>query len=354
MGSMVVDVLLDLVVDFEISDAPDEEEPTDADGDPEPNDVTPDDGDALEDTKTGGDPTEGQAYTTTIAPDSLTKFMGEIRRFPMLGEKEEYELAHEWVANRNPEAAKRLITSHLRLVAKIAHGYKGYGLPVAELVSEGVLGLMQAVKRYDPEKGVRLSTYAMWWIRASIQEYILRSWSLVKITATGAQKKLFFNLRRLKGELEAYDDKELHPDDVKRIAQSLNVSEAEVLSMNQRLSGGDASLNAPAISGPDGEGTQWQDWLVDGQKNQEETYAKHQEYDVRWKLLKEGLSTLNDRERSIIEARHLEETPKTLDELSRVHNVSMERIRQIEGRAFEKLQLAVKKNAMTIGYSSAS
>lgn len=289
--------------------------------------------------------------SSNIAEDSLSKFLKDIRKFPILGEEEEYELANKWIANQDTNAAKQLINSHLRLVAKIANGYRGYGLPIAELVSEGTMGLMKAVKRYDPQKGVRLSTYAMWWIRASIQEYVLKSWSMVKITATSAQKKLFFNLRRLKGELQAYDSTALSPEDVQYISETLEVPESEVRSMNKRLQGGDSSLNTSSSTSED-QKTEWQDWLVDGSASQEDNLADTQEYNVRWNLIKEVISNLSEREQDILRSRHLEEPPKTLDFMSAKYNISKERVRQIEVRAMQKLQKKVRDQAVTMGYAT--
>jgi RNA polymerase sigma-32 factor len=268
----------------------------------------------------------------------LSRYLTEIRKFPMLAKDEEFMLAKRWTEHQDPEAAHRLVTSHLRLVAKIAMGYRGYGLPIGEVISEGNVGLMQAVKRFDPDKGFRLATYAMWWIRASIQEYILRSWSLVKMGTTAAQKKLFFNLRRAKSQLQALDDGDLRPDQVKTIAHKFGVSEADVVSMNRRL-GGDASLNAPVRA--DSEAGEWQDWLADDQPTQEDTLGEAQELDQRKNYLSNALSSLNDRERRIFEARRLAEQPATLEDLSSEFGVSRERIRQIEVRAFEKLQSAL-------------
>jgi RNA polymerase sigma-32 factor len=272
-----------------------------------------------------------------IGPDvSLNRYLAEIRKFPILAPEEEYMLAKRWQEHQDPEAARKLVTSHLRLVAKIAMGYRGYGLPLAELISEGNIGLMQGVKKFEPDRGFRLATYAMWWIKASIQEYILRSWSLVKIGTTAAQKKLFFNLRRMKGKLEAIEEGDLHPDDVRKIATDLGVSEEDVISMNRRMAkGGDTSLNAPLRE--DGEG-EWQDWLTDDGPGQDEVLAEAQEADIRHDLLREALLTLNDRERHILTQRRLVEEPKTLEDLSGEYGVSRERIRQIEVRAFEKLQ----------------
>ncbi|MGI9521504.1 MAG: RNA polymerase sigma factor RpoH [Hyphomicrobiaceae bacterium] len=280
----------------------------------------------------------------TIAEGSggLARYLEEIRRFPMLEPDEEYMLAKSWQEHEDSEAAQKLVTSHLRLVAKIAMGYRGYGLPIGEVVSEGNVGLMQAVKRFDPDKGFRLATYAMWWIRASIQEYILRSWSLVKMGTTAAQKKLFFNLRRTKGQLQALDDGDLKPEHVKTIATRLGVSEDDVVSMNRRL-GGDASLNAPLRA--DTETGEWQDWLVDDAPDQEESYAEQEELGRRRSYLVEAMEGLNERERRIFEARRLSEEPMTLEELSAEFGVSRERIRQIEVRAFEKVQKAVRQSA---------
>ncbi len=272
----------------------------------------------------------------------LSRYLDEIRRFPMLQPQEEYMLAKRWREHEDPKAAERLVTSHLRLVAKIAMGYRGYGLPISEVISEGNVGLMQAVKRFEPEKGFRLATYAMWWIKAAIQEYILRSWSLVKMGTTANQKRLFFNLRRVKSQLQALDEGDLHPDNVKKIATKLGVSEEEVVSMNRRL-GGDASLNAPVRA--DEEGAEWQDWLVDHAESQETTLAESQELNGRKALLAKALGVLNERERRIFEARRLAEDPITLEELSAEFGISRERVRQIEVRAFEKVQEAVMKGA---------
>ena len=270
----------------------------------------------------------------------LSRYLQEIRRFPMLEADEEFMLAKRYREYEDPEAAQKLITSHLRLVAKIAMGYRGYGLPVSEVISEGNVGLMHAVKRFEPDKGFRLATYAMWWIRAAIQEYVLRSWSLVKIGTTAAQKRLFFNLRRIKGQIAALDNGSLHPDQIKQIATSLHVSEDEVVAMNSRLTG-DASLNAPMRN--DEGTTEWQDWLQDDTPNQEEMLGESQEKDDRMALLGDALNVLNERERMIFEARRLRDNPLTLEELAQEHNVSRERIRQIEVRAFEKVQEAVRK-----------
>ncbi|MBN2906836.1 MAG: RNA polymerase sigma factor RpoH [Rhodobacteraceae bacterium] len=280
-------------------------------------------------------------YANLPAPSpeqGLNRYLQEIRKFPMLEPEEEYMLAKRWVDHQDTEAAHRMVTSHLRLAAKIAMGYRGYGLPQAEVISEANVGLMQAVKRFDPEKGFRLATYAMWWIRASIQEYILRSWSLVKLGTTSAQKKLFFNLRKAKARIGALEDGDLRPEHVQRIANDLNVTETEVISMNRRLSGGDASLNA-MVGGGDGDTTtEWQDWLEDEDANQAEAYAEKDEMDSRRALLVQAMDVLNDREKDILLQRRLQDQPVTLEELSGVYSVSRERIRQIEVRAFEKLQ----------------
>ncbi|MFP5077299.1 RNA polymerase sigma factor RpoH [Rhizobium sp. YIM 134829] len=274
----------------------------------------------------------------------LNRYLDEIRKFPMLEPQQEYMLAKRYQEHDDRKAAHELVTSHLRLVAKIAMGYRGYGLPIGEVVSEGNVGLMQAVKKFDPERGFRLATYAMWWIKASIQEYILRSWSLVKMGTTANQKRLFFNLRRLKGKIQALDDGDLKPDQVKQIATTLNVSEEEVISMNQRLSG-DASLNAP-IKASEGESGQWQDWLVDDHESQEDILIEQDELENRRGLLSSAMGVLNDRERRIFEARRLREDPITLEELSSEFEISRERVRQIEVRAFEKVQDAVQKAAL--------
>ena len=275
----------------------------------------------------------------------LNRYLAEIRKFPVLAPEQEYMLAKRFAEHQDPEAAAQLVTSHLRLVAKIAMGYRGYGLPVSELISEGNIGLMQGVKKFDPERGFRLATYAMWWIKASIQEFILRSWSLVKMGTTAAQKKLFFNLRRMKKNLEAFEDTDLHPDDVRKIATDLGVPEADVVSMNRRmLMGGDASLNVSLRGDEEGAG-QWQDWLVDDRPLQDETVADAEEASVRHEMLTDALDVLNERERHILTDRRLSEEPKTLEELSQVYNVSRERVRQIEVRAFEKLQKAMQRIA---------
>ena len=273
----------------------------------------------------------------------LSRYLDEIRKFPMLEPNEEYMLAKSWQEHGDSEAAHKLVTSHLRLVARIAMGYRGYGLPIGEVISEGNVGLMQAVKRFDPERGFRLATYAMWWIRASIQEYILRSWSLVKMGTTAAQKKLFFNLRRAKSQLQALEDGDLKPEHVKAIATKLGVSEDDVVSMNRRL-GGDSSLNAPLRADADS-GGEWQDWLVDDGPDQEELLAESEELVRRREYLSSALETLNDRERRIFEARRLAEEPLTLEDLSGEFGVSRERIRQIEVRAFEKVQKVVQSEA---------
>ena len=271
----------------------------------------------------------------------LSRYLTEIRKFPMLEPGEEYMLAKRWREHHDPDAAQKLITSHLRLVAKIAMGYRGYGLPIGEVVSEGNVGLMQAVKRFEPEKGFRLATYAMWWIRASIQEYILRSWSLVKMGTTANQKKLFFNLRKAKSKISALEEGDLRPENVTAIAEKLGVTERDVIEMNRRL-GGDASLNAP-LRATEGEG-EWQDWLVDDSASQESVLAAEEEGQNRLAALKDALGVLNPRERRIFEARRLSEDPITLEDLSGEFGVSRERVRQIEVRAFEKIQDAVRKN----------
>jgi RNA polymerase sigma-32 factor len=273
---------------------------------------------------------------------NLTRYLQEIRRFPMLAPEEEFMLAKRWREHEDTEAAHRLVTSHLRLVAKIAMGYRGYGLPLNELISEGNVGMMQAVKRFDPDRGFRLATYAMWWIRAAIQEYILHSWSLVKIGTTAAQKKLFFNLRKLKGQLQAIDEGDMSPETVAKIATELDVPEADVISMNRRLASPDHSLNAPLRQ--DGEG-EWQDWLVDERDDQETAFADREELGKRRDLLTKAMSSLNERERHILTERRLREEPTTLEDLSQHYNISRERVRQIEVRAFEKLQKAIKSAA---------
>jgi len=273
---------------------------------------------------------------------SLNRYLSEIKKYPVLTAEQEYMLAKRYAEHEDPEAAAQLVTSHLRLVAKIAMGYRGYGLPVSDLISEGNVGLMQGVKKFEPERGFRLATYAMWWIKASMQEFILRSWSLVKMGTTAAQKKLFFNLRRMKKELEAYEDSDLHPDDVTKIATNLGVAEQEVVNMNRRMMmGGDGSLNTK-MRGDEEEGGQWQDWLVDDGPLQDETVADAEEAEVRHEMLVEAMDGLNDREKHILTERRLTENPQTLEQLSQVYDVSRERIRQIEVRAFEKLQKAMK------------
>ena len=272
-----------------------------------------------------------------LSDGSLSDYLNEIKKFPMLSSEEEFMLAKAWVDHDDRKSAHRLVTSHLRLAAKIALGYRGYGLPINEVVSEANVGLMQAVKRFDPDKGFRLATYAMWWIKASIQEYILRSWSLVKMGTTSAQKKLFFNLRKAKNRIGVMEDGELHPDNVKNIADNLNVSQDEVISMNRRMGGGDASLNV--LVNTNNEGTlEWQDWIEDEDSDHAAKFADKQELDSRRILLKSALTTLNQRECEILTKRKLIDDPLTLEELSNEYNVSRERIRQIEVRAFEKLQ----------------
>ena len=283
-----------------------------------------------------------RSLPSVSAHGGLTRYLEEIRQFPMLEPQQEYMLAKSWREHGDRDAAHQLVTSHLRLVARIAMGYRGYGLPVGEVISEGNVGLMQAVKRFDPDKGFRLATYAMWWIRAAIQEYILRSWSLVKMGTTAAQKKLFFNLRKIKGQLKALEEGDLRPDQVKQIATRLGVSEEDVVSMNRRLAG-DSSLNAPVRN--DAESGEWQDWLVDETMDQETALAELEERDNRRTMLNDALKSLNERERRVFEARRLAEDPLTLEELSAEFGVSRERIRQIEVRAFEKVQKAVTKAA---------
>jgi RNA polymerase sigma-32 factor len=283
-----------------------------------------------------------------ISPDgNLSRYLDQIRAFPMLEPNEEYMLAKAWKEKGDVAAAHQLVTSHLRLVAKIAMGYRGYGLPVADLISEGNLGMMHAVKKFEPEKGFRLATYAMWWIKAAIQEYILRSWSLVKIGTTAGQKKLFFNLRRIKGQIQAIDDGDLKPEQVTQIATQLNVTEDEVMSMNQRMAGNDRSLNVPLSRDGEG-GGEWQDWLQDDSPDQEATFADHEEYDARKNLMLDAMQGLNTREQRILAARRLSEPPLTLEDLATEFNISRERIRQIEVRAFEKLQKAVRDKAAAL------
>ncbi len=284
------------------------------------------------------------------AEGGLTRYLEEIRRFPMLEPQEEFMLAKRWKEHGDRDAAHRLVTSHLRLVAKIAMGYRGYGLPISEVISEGNVGLMQAVKRFEPDKGFRLATYAMWWIKASIQEYILRSWSLVKMGTTANQKKLFFNLRKAKSKISALQEGDLRPDQVKLIAQRLGVTEQDVVDMNRRL-GGDTSLNAPIRD--DGDSGEWQDWLADHSDSQETVMAEHQELDNRRKALSDALGVLNERERRIFEARRLADDPITLEELAEEFGVSRERVRQIEVRAFEKVQKAVRNRVSAMEKPSA-
>lgn len=278
---------------------------------------------------------------------SLNRYLTEIKKYPILTQEQEYMLAKRYEEHEDTEAAAQLVTSHLRLVAKIAMGYRGYGLPVSDLISEGNVGLMQGVKKFEADRGFRLATYAMWWIKASIQEFILRSWSLVKMGTTAAQKKLFFNLRRMKKNLDAYEDGDLHPDDVKTIATDLGVPEQEVVNMNRRMMrGGDGSLNVPMRNGEEGSG-EMLDWLTDERPLQDQTVAEAQELDVRRELMAEAMTDLNEREQHILTERRLTENPQTLEELSKVYDVSRERIRQIEVRAFEKLQKAMKNLAET-------
>ena len=293
------------------------------------------------------DPSETTAAANAPAPErrNLSRYLQEIRKFPLLTPEEEFMFAKNWAEQGDTAAAHRMVTSHLRLVAKIAMGYRGYGLPLGDLISEGNVGLMQAVKRFDPDRGFRLATYAMWWIKASIQEYILHTWSLVKIGTTAAQKKLFFNLRKMKGKIQAIEDGDMSPENVKLISDALNVSENDVISMNRRLSGSDSSLNAPLRI--DGEG-EWQDWLVDDAPTQEDVLGDQQELTGRRQLLATALKTLNKREQRIFTERRLTENPKTLEELSEEYNISRERVRQIEVGAFEKIQKAVK-NAVIDG-----
>jgi len=284
-----------------------------------------------------------RSLPTLTSESNLARYLQEIRKFPMLDADEEYMLAKRWREHGDTEAAHRLVTSHLRLVAKIAMGYRGYGLPINELISEGNVGIMQAVKRFDPDRGFRLATYAMWWIRAAIQEYILHSWSLVKMGTTAAQKKLFFNLRKLKGQLQAIEEGDMSPENVKKIAQELDVSEDEVVSMNRRLASPDHSLNAPLRI--DGEG-EWQDWLVDERESQEAALAEREELSKRRKLLTHAMKSLNERERNILTERRLKDEPTTLEDLSKEYGISRERVRQIEVRAFEKLQKSIRNAAI--------
>jgi RNA polymerase sigma-32 factor len=286
--------------------------------------------------------------SVALSPEiGLQRYLQEIRKFPMLEKEQEYMLAKSWREHGDSKAAHTLVTSHLRLVAKIAMGYRGYGLPIGEVISEGNVGLMQAVKKFEPDKGFRLATYAMWWIRAAIQEYILRSWSLVKMGTTAAQKKLFFNLRRMKGKMAALEEGDLRPDQVKEIAHKLAVTHDEVISMNRRLAGPDASLNSPV--GADGD-MEWQDWIADETgESQETTLANSEEFGARMTLLQNTMANLSERERHIIQERRLKDEPATLEELSEHYGVSRERVRQIEVRAFEKLQTAMRKAAQTQG-----
>ena len=286
-----------------------------------------------------------KATLPAINPDgNLSRYLDQVRAFPMLEQGEEYMLAKAWKEKGDVAAAHKLVTSHLRLVAKIAMGYRGYGLPVADLISEGNLGMMHAVKKFEPEKGFRLATYAMWWIKAAIQEYILRSWSLVKIGTTAGQKKLFFNLRRIKGQIQAINDGDLKPEQVTQIATQLDVSEDEVVSMNQRMAGNDRSLNVPLSRDTEG-GGEWQDWLEDDSPDHETRFAEHEEYDARKNLMIDAMQGLNTREQRILTARRLSEPPLTLEDLAAEFNISRERIRQIEVRAFEKLQKSVRDRA---------
>ncbi len=286
--------------------------------------------------------------TTSSVPvisseSNLSRYLQEIRKFPMLAAEEEYMLAKRWQEIEDSEAAHKLVTSHLRLVAKIAMGYRGYGLPLSELISEGNVGMMQAVKRFDPDRGFRLATYAMWWIRAAIQEYILHSWSLVKMGTTAAQKKLFFNLRRLKGQMQAIEEGDMSPEQVRHIATTLDVPEQDVVNMNRRLGAPDHSLNAPLRADSEGE---WQDWLVDETANQEISLAESEELGKRRKLLSAAMQNLNERERDILVERRLRDNPTTLEDLSQKYGISRERVRQIEVRAFEKLQKAIRNAAV--------
>ena len=286
--------------------------------------------------------------TTSSVPvisseSNLSRYLQEIRKFPMLAAEEEYMLAKRWQEIEDSEAAHKLVTSHLRLVAKIAMGYRGYGLPLSELISEGNVGMMQAVKRFDPDRGFRLATYAMWWIRAAIQEYILHSWSLVKMGTTAAQKKLFFNLRRLKGQMQAIEEGDMSPEQVRHIATTLDVPEQDVVNMNRRLGAPDHSLNAPLRADSEGE---WQDWLVDETANQEISLAESEELGKRRKLLTAAMENLNERERDILVERRLRDNPTTLEDLSQKYGISRERVRQIEVRAFEKLQKAIRNAAV--------
>ncbi|MGE0717851.1 MAG: RNA polymerase sigma factor RpoH [Alphaproteobacteria bacterium] len=290
--------------------------------------------------------TTALALPSVGSEGNLARYLQEIRQFPMLDQAEEYMLAKRWREHEDSQAAHRLVTSHLRLVAKIAMGYRGYGLPLSELISEGNVGMMQAVKRFDPERGFRLATYAMWWIRAAIQEYILHSWSLVKMGTTAAQKKLFFNLRKLKGQMQAIEEGDLTPEQVAKIAKELGVPEQDVISMNRRLGAPDHSLNAPLRVDGDGE---WQDWLVDESDSQEVRLAESEELGKRQRLLRDAMKSLNERERHILEERRLKDEPTTLEDLSQHYKISRERVRQIEVRAFEKLQKSIKSAALQQG-----
>lgn len=281
-----------------------------------------------------------------LTPESnLQRYMQEIRKFPMLAPDEEFMLAKSWREHGDREAAHKMVTSHLRLVAKIASGYRGYGLPMAELVSEGNVGMMQAVKRFDPDRGFRLATYAMWWIKASIQEYVLHSWSLVKMGTTAAQKKLFFNLRKIKGRLQAFDEGDLSPEHVTQIATELSVPEQDVINMNRRMAGADNSLNTPVRADGDGN-SEWQDWLADESDSQETTFAESEELSLRRGLLQDAMAGLNEREQNILRQRRLIDTPRTLEDLSQEYKISRERVRQIEVRAFEKLQKSMRNAAI--------
>jgi RNA polymerase sigma-32 factor len=290
-----------------------------------------------------GDDMAVRNLPSLVSDSNLARYLAEIRQFPMLEQSEEFMLAKRWQEHQDTEAAHKMVTSHLRLVAKIAMGYRGYGLPMSEVISEGNVGLMQAVKRFDPDKGFRLATYAMWWIRAAIQEYILHSWSLVKIGTTAAQKKLFFNLRRVKGQLKALEEGDLKPETVKEIATRLDVPESDVIDMNRRLAAPDHSLNAPVRM--DGEG-EWQEWLVDETDSQETMLAESQEFGKRQKLLDRALKLLNPRERRILSERRLKDEPTTLEDLSKEFGISRERVRQIEVRAFDKVQRAIRNAAL--------
>ncbi len=296
-------------------------------------------------TKSPSARTKSSTLPALNGEQSLNRYLSEIRKFPLLTAEQEYMLAKRYQEHEDPEAAAQLVSSHLRLVAKIAMGYRGYGLPVADLISEGNVGLMQGVKKFEPDRGFRLATYAMWWIKASMQEFILRSWSLVKMGTTAAQKKLFFNLRRMKKQLEAYEDSDLSPADVTKIATDLGVPEQEVVNMNRRMMmGGDASLNV-SLRGDEEGGGEWQDWLTDDRPLQDETVAEAEESQMRMAMLAEAMGSLNERERHILTERRLTEKPQTLEELSQAYDVSRERIRQIEVRAFEKLQKAMQRIA---------